>query len=108
MDVFCKFYQSRDENKYNRKIKSFGRSNKSNFSPKKKYVKLIYFTPQKMEGRQNKTSSPNGNDRLPESIVPRSNAVFSAIKANLSKVNSPETLFPHYKSRGAFSTSCYQ
>ena len=39
------------------------------------------------------TSSPKGNDRSPESNVPRSNVVFSAIKANHSKVNSPETLF---------------
>ena len=39
------------------------------------------------------TSSPKGNDRSPEFHVQRSNVVFSAIKANHSKVNSPETLF---------------
>ena len=34
------------------------------------------------------TSSPKGNGRSPESIVPRSDVVFSAIKANHLKVNS--------------------
>ena len=33
-----------------------------------------------------KTSSPKGNDRSPESNLPRLNVVFSAIKANHSKV----------------------
>ena len=33
-----------------------------------------------------------GKDRSPESNVPRSNVVFSAIKANHSKVNNPEIL----------------
>ena len=48
------------------------------------------------------TSSPKGNDRSPESNVPRSNAFFSAIKANHSKVNSPETLFSPLKVKMRF------
>ena len=50
------------------------------------------------------TSSPKGNDRSPESNVPRSNVVFSAIKANHSKVNSPETLFSPVKYKSQWST----
>ena len=43
-----------------------------------------------------KTNSPKGKDQSSESNVPRSNVVFSAIKAIKAKhlkVNSPETLF---------------
>ena len=38
-------------------------------------------------------ASSKGKDRSHESNVPRSNVVFSAIKANHLKVNGPETLF---------------
>ena len=43
----------------------------------------------------NKTSRPKGNDRSPESNMPRSNMLFLAIKAGNAKVNNP--LWPNFK-----------
>ena len=63
----------------------------------------------RIRGSQNllilKTSSPKGNDRSPETNVPRSNVVFSKGSDQKTTEKRWRYHFPHYKSMGAFC--CY-